>query len=107
MQIDGSSAGDVIGWMDINPKGEQIEIAGRAFAHERTDIEYALKVERIGKSGKTATNQSGRAAIAPGEVAKLSTTSVNVGAQDGLSILLTITRGGEIVATSAMQIGSR
>lgn len=107
MQTSASMAGEVIGWMEINPSAKQIEISGRAYALAETRIEYTLQIERIGRSGKTATRQSGRATIEPGATAKLSTTSVNLGSGDELAILLTLTSGGKVVASSAVHLGDR
>lgn len=107
MQTQGSGAGEVIGWMQITPAGKQIEISGRAYALEGAHVDYSLQIERTGKSGKTATRQGGRADIEAGEVAKLSTTSVNIGSGDHLAISLTLSSGGKIVSTSAVQLGSQ
>lgn len=105
MQTHNAAAGEVVGWMDIRPDGDRIEITGRAYAQQQTDIDYTLKIERQGASGRTATKQSGRAAVQPGEIARLSTTSVNVGVNDGLSLLLTISRAGQVISSSAVHVG--
>ncbi len=105
MQTDRALAGDVIGWMEIQPSEQQIQISGRAYAFRSGLIEFSLRIERSGPSGKTATKQSGRAQVDPGKVASLSTTSVNIGPGDQLSLLLTIYRDGEIVATNALKVG--
>lgn len=107
MSMNAAAAGDVVGWMDIKPVERQIGIAARAYAVQHTKIEYELQVERVGRAGKTATKQHGKADIEPGKIAQLSTTSVNIGADDQLVILLTISSGGRIVSTSALHVGQR
>jgi hypothetical protein len=105
MSMNAASAGEVIGWMEINPADRQIGVTARAYAPSAAKIEYELQIERVGRSGKTATKQRGKADIEPGKVAQLSTTSVNMGSGDELAILLTISSGGQIVATSALHVG--
>ena len=106
MQIGTTQAGEVIGWMEIHPSGEQIEINGRAYALSETKVDYTLQIERIGRSGKTATEQSGKVTIEAGTTAELSTTSVNIGSGDKMAILLRLTSGGEVVSISAIQLGA-
>jgi hypothetical protein len=79
MQSAVARAGEVIGWMDVRPADGKIEIAGHAYSAARVAVDYTLKVDRAGPSGRTSTSQRGRAEIEPGEVARLSTTSVNLG----------------------------
>jgi hypothetical protein len=105
MSINAASAGDVIGWMEVKPADQQIGISGRAYALSDTKIEYELRIERQGRAGKTATNQRGKADLAPGKTAELSTTSVNISSGDEMAILLTIRSGGQIVSTSAVHVG--
>lgn len=105
LSMNAASADDVIGWMEIKPVERQIAITARAYALQHTQLEYELRIERVGHSGKTATKQHGKAEIAPGKIAELSTTSVNIGADDQLAILLTISSGGQIVSTSALHVG--
>jgi hypothetical protein len=105
MTMNAASAGDAIGWMEIKPVDRQIGVTARAYAVQHTKIEYELHIERVGRSGKTATKQRGKADIEPGKIAELSTTSVNIGSDDQLAILLTISSGGRIVSTSALHVG--
>ena len=100
-----ASAQDVIGWMEINPVDRQIGITARAYAPVKAKVEYELRIERVGRSGKTATKQRGRADLGPGEAAQLSATSVNIEYGDQLAILLEISTGGRIISTSALHIG--
>ena len=101
------AAADVIGWIDVMPSADRLEIAGRAFGMEPSDIEYTLKVERSGGSGRSATTQSGRIQLEPGKVAKLSATTINLSPQDQLSVLLTIASGGQVLSTSEIRLGER
>lgn len=105
MTISAASAGDAIGWMEIKPVDRQIGIAARAYALEPARIEFELQIERIGRSGKTASKQHGKADIEPGKIAELSTSSVNIGTDDQLAVLLTISSGGRIISTSALHVG--
>ena len=107
MATNAAWAGDVIGWMEIKAADRQIGVTARAYATDQAKIEYELKIERVGRSGKTATKQRGKADIEPGQTAQLSTTSVNVGAGDQLAILLTIFSDGQVVATNALHVGPR
>jgi hypothetical protein len=106
MSAKAALAGDVIAWMDINPVGGLIQIAGRAYSAQQTTIDYTLQIQRIGGSGNTTTTQGGKADLHEDKAAVLSTTSVNMQPQDQLAILLTVSRGGEVLATSAIQVGS-
>lgn len=105
MKIGTASAGGVIGWIEVRPEGGLIQITGRATGPEAMKISYTLAIERMGRSGKTATRQSGKADVEAGKIAKLSTTSVNVGAQEELAIILTIEHDGRVVSTSAINAG--
>lgn len=105
MSINAASAGDVIGWMEVNPVERQIGITARAFALSEAKVEYELQIERVGRSGKTATKQRGKADIEAGKTAQLSTTSVNIASGDRLAILLTIFSGGQVVSTNALHVG--
>jgi hypothetical protein len=105
MSMNAAFAGDVVGWMDVRPADGQIGVTGRAYAPLATKVEYELRVERVGRSGKTATKQRGKADIEPGKIAELSTTSVNIGSGDELAILLTVFSHGEVVATNALHVG--
>ena len=105
MTTNAASAGDVIGWMEIKPADRQIGITARAYAPAEAKIEYELQIERVGRSGKTATKQRGKADIEPGKTAQLSTTSVSIGSGDQLAILLTIFSGGQVVSTNALHVG--
>ena len=107
MSVNTASAGEVIGWMEINPVERQIAVTARAYAPDEVKIEYELQIERVGRSGKTATKQRGKADLAPGKTAQLSTTSVNIVTGDQLAILLTIFSGGQVVSTSALHVGPR
>ena len=107
MSTNAASAGEVIGWMEINPVERQIAVTARAYASDEAKIEYELQIERVGRSGKTATKQRGKADLAPGKTAQLSTTSVNIVAGDQLAILLTIFSGGQVVSTNALHVGPR
>jgi hypothetical protein len=107
MSVNTASAGEVIGWMEINPVERQIAVTARAYAPDEAKIEYELQIERVGRSGKTATKQRGKADLAPGKTAQLSTTSVNIVTGDQLAILLTIFSGGQVVSTSALHVGTR
>jgi hypothetical protein len=106
MSAQAALAGDVIAWMDINPVGGQIQITGRAYSAQQTTIDYTLQIQRIGGSGNTTTKQGGKADLQGDKAAVLSTTSVNMQPQDQLAILLTVSRGGEVLATSAIQVGT-
>ena len=55
MATNAASAGDVIGWMEIKPADWQIGVTARAYAPVEAKIEYELQIERVGRSGKTAT----------------------------------------------------
>jgi hypothetical protein len=105
MSMNAASAGEVIGWMDVKPADRQIGVTARAYAPSEAKIEYELQIERVGRSGKTATKQRGKADIEPGKTAELSTTSVNIGSGDQLAILLTIFSGGNVVSTNALHVG--
>ena len=105
MSMSAASAQDVVGWMQINPADRQIGITAHAYGPDAAKIEFELRVERVGRSGKTATKQSGKADMQPGKIAQLSTTSVNISAGDQLAILLTITSGGKVVSTNALHVG--
>ena len=107
MSMNAASAGEVIGWMDVKPADRQIGVTARAYAPSEAKIEYELQIERVGRSGKTATKQRGKADIEPGKTAELSTTSVNIGSGDQLAILLTIFSGGQVVSTNALHVGPR
>jgi len=107
MSVNTASAGEVIGWMEINPVERQIAVTARAYAPDEAKIEYELQIERVGRSGKTATKQRGKADLAPGKTAQLSTTSVNIVTGDQLAILLTIFSGGQVVSTNALHVGPR
>lgn len=100
-----AEAGEVVGWMDVRPADGKIEITGRAYGGAAVTVDYTLTVERAGPSGRSNTNQSGRADLAPGEVARLSTTSVSFGARDELTVILTLTSGGRTLATSEIHLG--
>ena len=106
MSAQAALAGDVIAWMGINPVGGQIQITGRAYSAQQTTVDYALQIQRTGSSGNTTTKQGGKADIQSGRIAVLSTTSVNMQPQDQLAILLTVSRGGEVLSTSAIQVGA-
>ena len=99
-------AGGVIAWMDINPVGGLIQITGRAYSAQQATIDYTLQIQRTGSSGNTTSKQGGKADLQEGKAAVLSTTSVNMQPQDQLAILLTVSRGGEVLATSAIQVGA-
>ena len=105
MSMNAAAAEDVVGWMQVNPADRQIGITAHAYGPDAAKIEFELRVERVGRSGKTATKQSGKADMQPGKIAQLSTTSVNMSAGDQLAILLTITSGGKVVATNALHVG--
>ena len=105
MGLNAVSAGEVIGWMEVKPAERQIGVTARAYALSETKIEFELKIERVGRSGKTATKQRGKADILPGNIAELSTTSVNIGPGDQMAILLTIFSGGQVVSTNALHVG--
>jgi hypothetical protein len=105
MAMNAASADEVIGWMEIKPADRQIGVSARAYSPDASSIEYVLQIERLGRSGKSATKQHGKAEVAPGKIAELSTASVNVGSGDRLAILLTISSGGRIVSTSALHVG--
>lgn len=105
MQTD--AAADVIGWMDVIPSAGRLEVAGRAFGMEPSNIEYTLKVERNGGSGRSATTQSGRVQLESGKVAKLSTTTINLSPRDALTVVLTIASRGRVVSTSEIRLGER
>lgn len=107
MSINAASAGDVIGWMEVNPADRQIGVTARAYALSEAKIEYELQIERVGRSGKTATKQRGKAELEAGKTAQLSTTSVNIGSGDQLAILLTIFIGGQVASTNALHVGPR
>jgi hypothetical protein len=107
MQSSVARAGEVIGWMDVRPADGQIEIAGHAYSAARVAVDYTLKVDRAGPSGRTSTSQRGHAEIEPGEVARLSTTSVNLGAKDALTVVLTLSNSGRTLATSEIHLGGR
>jgi hypothetical protein len=100
-----ASAQDVIGWIEINPVDRQISITARAYAPVKTQFEYELRIERVGRSGKTATKQRGKADLEPSEAAQLSMTSVNIEFSDQLAILLEISSGGRIISSSALHVG--
>ncbi len=74
MSTNAASAGEVIGWMEIKAVDRQIAVTARAYAPDEAKIEYELKIERVGRSGKTATKQRGKADMNPGQTAQLSTT---------------------------------
>lgn len=105
MSMNAASAEEVVGWMQINPADRQIGITAHAYAPGGAKIEFELRVERIGRSGKTATKQRGKADMQPGKIAELSTTSVNIDSGDQLAILLTISSGGKVVSTNALHVG--
>lgn len=105
MSMNAAFAGDVVGWMDVKPADGQIGVTARAYAPLAAKVEYELRVERVGRSGKTATKQRGKADIEAGKIAELSTTSVNIGSGDELAILLTVFSGGQVVATNALHVG--
>lgn len=105
MTADAAHSGEVIGWMDIAPSEGQIQITGRAYSPLRTDIDFVLQIERSGRSGKTTTKQGGKATVEAGGTVALSTTSVNMETQDQLAVLLTISRGGDVLSTSGIHVG--
>jgi hypothetical protein len=105
MQLAAAQAGEVIGWMDVRPSDGKIEIAGRAYSAAPAAVDYTLKTDRAGPSGRTSTSQRGRAEIEPGQVARLSTTSVNLGAKDELTVVLTLSSGGRTLSTSEIHLG--
>ncbi len=105
MSISAASAGEVIGWMDVDPVEQQIGVTAHAYAPGGSKVEFELQVERMGSSGKTSTKQRGKADLEPGKTAKLSTTSVNIAPGDQMAILLTIFSGGQVVSTNALHIG--
>jgi hypothetical protein len=107
MSTNAASGDDVIGLMEIKPDNGQIGLNARAYAAGAAKIEYVVQIERLGRSGKSATKQRGKADVAPGKIAELSTSSVNVGPGDRLAILLTISSGGRIVSTTALHIGEQ
>ena len=106
MNANAAPAGEVIAWMDINPAGGLIQITGRAYSPDETHIDYMLQIQRSGRSGNTTTKQGGGADIQGGRIAALSTTSVNMQPDDQLAILLTVMRGGQVLATSGIQVGA-
>ena len=106
MTMNAASAGEVVGWMEVTPAGGQLRITGRAFAPEGGNVEYTLQIQRSGRSGNTTTKQGGKAEIQAGQVATLSTTSVNLQPQDQLAVLLTLSRGGQVLATSGIHVGN-
>jgi hypothetical protein len=105
MQSAAARAGEVIGWMDVRPSDGKIEIAGRAYSAAPASLDYTLKIDRAGPSGRTSTSQRGHAEIEPGEVARLSTSSVNLGANDELTVILTLSSSGRTLATSEIHLG--
>jgi hypothetical protein len=105
MTMNAAPAGDVVGWMEVTPAGGQLRITGRAFAPDGGSVEYTLQIQRSGRSGNTSTKQGGKAEIQAGEIATLSTTSVNLQPQDQLAVLLTVSRGGQVLATSGIHVG--
>jgi hypothetical protein len=105
MQTNAARASDVIGWMDVTPSGHRIEIAGRAYSAAPATVEYTLKIDRAGQSGRSATSQRGRTEIEPGQVARLGTTSVNFNGKDELTVILTLTSGGRTLSTSEIRLG--
>ncbi len=105
MTADTAQAGEVVGWMEVNPTDGQVQITGRAWSAEAAKVDYTLQIQRIGRGGNTSTRQGGRADVDPGKVATLSTTSVNIQPQDELAVLLTISSGGQVIATSAIHVG--
>lgn len=105
MQNNAAQAGDVIGWMEVRPAGNMIEVAGRAYSAGSATVDYTLKIDRAGQSGRSATSQRGRTEIEPGQVARLSTTSVNFNARDELTLILTLSSGGRTLSTSEIRLG--
>ena len=105
MLFDSARAGEVVGWMDVRPSNGMIEIAGRAYSAAPMTVDYTLKIDRAGPSGSAVSSQRGRADIEAGQIARLSTTSVNFGATDELTVTLTLSSNGQTLATSEIHIG--
>lgn len=105
MTTNAAPAGQVISWMEINPVDGELQITGRAYTMEAANIDYSLQVQRSGRSGNTTTKQGGKADMQAGRVTVLSTTSINIQPQDQLAVLLTLTSSGQIISTSAIQVG--
>ena len=105
MALHAGQAGEVVGWMEVAPQGDQLQITGRAWSGTARSIDYSLQIQRTGRSGKTTSKQGGRADLVAGEVAGLSVTTVNIAPQDQLAVLLTISSGGQVLATSGIHVG--
>jgi hypothetical protein len=105
MTIDAAQAGEVLGWMEVHPEGGQVQITGHAWSAEPAKVDYTLQIQRIGPGGNTTTRQGGKADLEAGKVGTLSTTSVNLQPQAQLAVLLTISSGGQVIATSGIHVG--
>ena len=103
--MNATPAGEIIGWMEIVPRGGLLQITGRAYSAQPMAIDYMLQIQRSGRSGNTTSQQGGKATLKAGEAAVLSTTSVNSQSEDQLAVLLTIFRDGKVLATSGIHVG--
>jgi hypothetical protein len=87
----GETATLIIGWVEIAPSPErrgQLAVIGHVYAATASKGRYTLVISRAGRGGTTNTQQGGVFNVAAGEDKKLSTTAVNVAANDSLKIEL-------------------
>jgi hypothetical protein len=88
----------VIGWIAIKSspnRADQIIIQSRIQGLKTTNGDFQIRVTRNGRSGKSASNQSGAFRVKSGETGVLATTTINLQAEDRLEIVLTLFEDGK------------
>lgn len=88
--------------LDLERTGNQLRIRGvfGGTPPAPGSLTYRLRVRREGAAGTTRTQQSGSFTPVPGTTDTLSTVTVNVAAEDRLTVRLVVEQHGEQVGTA-------
>lgn len=69
---------------------------------KNVSLTYKFKCKRVGKSGTSATSQSGTFKAAPGETIELSSTAISFATADRLELTLKVFDGQQALAEDAL-----
>ncbi len=87
-------------WLDTETDNSLLKIQGK-FINKTTEamnVTYKLTTERTGKSGTSATTQSGEHTAEPGDTLSLSRVSVNITPDDCYTLTLEVFSNDELIA---------
>src|SRR5688572_7237577 len=101
----GAAAGAVIGWIEVKPgeRAGMVTIVPHVYALAPVAGKFALAVSRAGKGGTSNSSQSGAFDLPAGQGKALSSTSVNVSADQSLTIELKVFRGSEEIFSATLK----